>query len=30
MLKFVQELGFVLSNDPEEKSIKLGLLTLQG
>jgi acetyltransferase len=30
MLKFVQELGFVLSNDPEEKTIKLGLLTLQG
>jgi acetyltransferase len=29
MLRFVKELGFVLSNDPEEKTIKLGLLTLQ-
>ena len=29
MLRFVQELGFVLSNDPEERTIKLGVLTLQ-
>ena len=30
MLKFVQELGFALSNDPEEKTIKHGVLPLQG
>lgn len=29
MLKFVQKLGFVLSNDPEDSSVKLGVLTLQ-
>ncbi len=29
MLKFVQGLGFVLSNDPEDSSIKLGVLALQ-
>lgn len=29
MLSFVQELGFTLSNDPEEKTIKLGVLPLQ-
>lgn len=29
MLKFVQSLGFVLSNDPEDNSVKLGVLTLQ-
>ena len=30
MLKFVQELGFALSNDPEEKTLKHGVLPLQG
>lgn len=30
MLKFVQNLGFVLSNDPEDNSIKHGVLALQG
>lgn len=30
MLKFVQSLGFVLSNDPEDNSIKHGVLDLQG
>jgi acetyltransferase len=29
MLRFVQSLGFVLSNDPEDNSIKLGVLALQ-
>ncbi|PTD98100.1 bifunctional acetate--CoA ligase family protein/GNAT family N-acetyltransferase [Pseudothauera lacus] len=29
MLKFVQGLGFVLSNDPEDNSVKLGVLSLQ-
>ncbi|THF67439.1 bifunctional acetate--CoA ligase family protein/GNAT family N-acetyltransferase [Pseudothauera nasutitermitis] len=29
MLKFVQGLGFVLSNDPEDNSVKLGVLALQ-
>ena len=29
MLKFVKGLGFVLSNDPEDNSVKLGVLTLQ-
>ena len=29
MLKFVQKLGFVLSNDPEDSSVKLGVLALQ-
>ena len=29
MLKFVQSLGFVLSNDPEDNTIKLGVLPLQ-
>jgi acetyltransferase len=29
MLKFVQRLGFVLSNDPEDSSVKLGVLALQ-
>ena len=30
MLKFVQKLGFVLSNDPEDNTVKLGVLALQG
>jgi len=30
MLKFVQGLGFVLSNDPEDSTVKLGVLSLQG
>ncbi|HMV52680.1 MAG TPA: bifunctional acetate--CoA ligase family protein/GNAT family N-acetyltransferase [Rhodocyclaceae bacterium] len=30
MLKFVQGLGFVLSNDPEDNTIKNGVLALQG
>ena len=29
MLKFVQNLGFVLSNDPDDNTVKLGVLTLQ-
>ena len=29
MLKFVQKLGFVLSNDPEDSSVKLGVLALR-
>ncbi|BAL24523.1 bifunctional acetate--CoA ligase family protein/GNAT family N-acetyltransferase [Azoarcus sp. KH32C] len=29
MLKFVQGLGFVLSNDPEDNTVKLGVLALQ-
>ncbi len=29
MLRFVQSLGFVLSNDPEDNSVKLGTLALQ-
>jgi acetyltransferase len=29
MLKFVQKLGFVLSNDPEDNTVKLGVLPLQ-
>ena len=29
MLKFVQKLGFVLSSDPEDSSVKLGVLALQ-
>jgi acetyltransferase len=29
MLKFVQGLGFVLSSDPEDNSVKLGVLNLQ-
>ena len=29
MLKFVKGLGFVLSNDPEDNSVKLGVLALQ-
>ena len=29
MLKFVQRLGFVLSNDPEDNSVKNGVLALQ-
>ncbi len=29
MLKFVQKLGFVLSNDPDDSTIKVGVLTLQ-
>lgn len=29
MLKFVQKLGFVLSNDPEDSTVKLGVLELQ-
>ena len=30
MLKFVQSLGFVLTNDPEDNTIKHGALMLQG
>ena len=30
MLKFVQSLGFVLHNDPEDNTVKHGILTLQG
>ncbi|MBK7664540.1 MAG: bifunctional acetate--CoA ligase family protein/GNAT family N-acetyltransferase [Sterolibacteriaceae bacterium] len=30
MLRFVQGLGFVLSNDPEDNTIKNGVLALQG
>ena len=30
MLKFVQGLGFVLSNDPQDNTIKNGVLALQG
>ena len=30
MLKFVSSLGFILSNDPEDNTIKHGILTLQG
>ena len=30
MLKFVASLGFVLSNDPEDNTIKHGVLNLQG
>ncbi|MCB1960270.1 MAG: GNAT family N-acetyltransferase, partial [Rhodocyclaceae bacterium] len=29
MLRFVQNLGFVLSNDPEDSTVKLGVLSLQ-
>ncbi|MDY0072932.1 MAG: bifunctional acetate--CoA ligase family protein/GNAT family N-acetyltransferase [Thauera sp.] len=29
MLKFVQRLGFILSNDPEDNTVKLGVLQLQ-
>ena len=29
MLRFVQSLGFVLSNDPEDSTVKLGVLPLQ-
>ena len=29
MLKFVQSLGFVLSNDPDDSTVKLGVLSLQ-
>ncbi|APR05466.1 bifunctional acetate--CoA ligase family protein/GNAT family N-acetyltransferase [Thauera chlorobenzoica] len=29
MLKFVHKLGFVISNDPEDSSVKLGVLSLQ-
>lgn len=29
MLRFVQKLGFVLSNDPDDSTVKLGVLTLQ-
>ncbi len=29
MLKFVQSLGFVLSNDPDDNTVKLGVLPLQ-
>ncbi len=29
MLRFVQSLGFVLSNDPEDTTVKLGVLPLQ-
>ena len=29
MLKFVQKLGFTLSNDPEDNTVKLGVLELQ-
>ncbi len=29
MLRFVQGLGFVLSNDPEDSTVKLGVLSLQ-
>ncbi|MCB1927372.1 MAG: GNAT family N-acetyltransferase [Rhodocyclaceae bacterium] len=29
MLRFVQNLGFVLSNDPEDNTVKLGVLSLQ-
>ncbi|TAH50652.1 MAG: GNAT family N-acetyltransferase, partial [Betaproteobacteria bacterium] len=29
MLKFVQKLGFVLSNDPDDSTIKVGVLNLQ-
>ncbi len=29
MLRFVQKLGFVLSNDPEDSTVKLGVLALQ-
>lgn len=29
MLKFVQGLGFVLSNDPEDNTVKIGVLSLQ-
>lgn len=29
ILKFVQKLGFVLSNDPEDNTVKLGVLSLQ-
>ena len=30
MLKFVEKLGFLLSNDPEDNTVKLGVLPLQG
>jgi len=30
MLKFVQSLGFILHNDPEDNTVKHGILTLQG
>jgi acetyltransferase len=30
MLKFVSSLGFVLTNDPEDNTIKHGVLPLQG
>ncbi len=29
MLRFVQNLGFILSNDPEDNTVKLGVLALQ-
>ena len=29
MLRFVQGLGFILSNDPEDSTVKLGVLSLQ-
>lgn len=29
MLRFVQKLGFVLSNDPDDSTMKIGVLTLQ-
>ena len=29
MLRFVQNLGFVLSNDPDDSTVKLGVLALQ-
>ena len=30
MLKFVSSLGFVLSNDPDDNTVKNGILNLQG
>ena len=30
MLKFVSSLGFVLTNDPEDNTVKHGALMLQG
>ena len=30
MLKFVQKLGFLLSNDPDDSTVKVGVLNLQG
>ena len=29
MLKFVSKLGFILTNDPEDNTVKVGVLPLQ-